>query len=124
MSMVDDMEARSPVLTTKDIILEMRGKLDKVGSDVSGVLIEQARVAAHLAAESNSSSERRSRMLEVQSGLITRLNEQRTDINILKEFKGEAVGAIKLAKWAMGASLLASLLLVVQFAMGLAGHPL
>jgi hypothetical protein len=63
-------------------------------------------------------------MLEVQSGLITRLNEQRTDINILKEFKGEAVGAIKLSKWAMGASLLASLLLVVQFAMGLAGHPL
>ena len=124
MSAGDDMEARSPVLTTKDIILEMRGKLENVGHDVGDIKVEQARVASHLLNEANASSERRSRMLEVQSGLVARLNEQRTDINILKEFKGEAIGAIKLARWAMGASLLASALLVIQFIMGLQGHSL
>ena len=117
-----DMRDASTVLTTKDVILEIRGDLKQVASDVAGIKIEQARVAAHLQAEQNIGTDRRQRMSEVQIGINTRMAAHDVEIGELKEFKTEAVGAIKLAKWAMGASLLASVLVIVEIIAGVTVH--
>ena len=104
------------VLTTKDVILEIRGDLKQVASDVAGIKIEQARVAVHLQAEQNIGTDRRQRMSEVQAQMNRRIDTSDVEIDELQTFKNEATGAIRLAKWAMGTSLLASLLLIIQFA--------
>ena len=104
------------VLTTRDVILEMRADLKKVADDVGTIKTEQARVAAHLQAEQNTGTERRQRMVEVQAQMNRRIDTSDVEIDELQTFKNEATGAIRLAKWAMGTSLLASLLLIIQFA--------
>ena len=104
------------VLTTRDVILEMRADLKKVADDVGGIKTEQARVAAHLQAEQNTGTERRQRMVEVQATMNRRNDITDGKVAELETFRNEAAGAIKLAKWAMGTSLLASLLLILQFA--------
>ena len=116
------MRAASVVLTTKDVILEIRGDLKQVASDVAGIKIEQARVAVHLQAEQNIGTDRRQRMSEVQAGINARLAGHDVELGELKEFKTEAVGAINLAKWAMGASLLASVLVIVEIIAGVTVH--
>ena len=79
-----DMRDASMVLTTKDVILEIRGDLKQVASDVAGIKIEQARVAVHLQAEQNIGTDRRQRMSEVQIGINTRLAAHDVEIGELK----------------------------------------
>lgn len=60
-------------------------------------------------------------MQRVADTITARLDSHEKAILELQRWRDEAAGAIRLARWALGASLLASVLIVLQIA-GLISH--
>lgn len=108
----EDIRGSSPLMTTKDVILEMRGDLKKVAADVIELKKEHALVATALNAERELVTERRARMNEARASIDDRLDNHEHEIKQLNSWRAEAEGALRLAKWALGASLLATILMI------------
>jgi len=106
--MADDVRGSAPLMTTKDLILEMRSDLKALASDVTE--IKQAQAV---------SGERRSTMFQRASDIDRRLDEHDGNFRTLFSWKDEASGAIGLVKWALGGSLIASGLVVVEIITGI-----
>ena len=62
------------------------------------------------------SVERRAFMQRAADAIAARLDSHEKAILDLQRWRDEAAGAIRLARWALGASLLASVLMVLQIA--------
>ena len=117
-----DIRGSAPIMTTKDVILEMRADLKTLAVDVSNIRREQSVVADHLTRDKDLTIERRSRMTEVQSAFTRRLDDHETSLDILHTWKSEAAGALALVRWALGASLLAAVLVVIEIILAVTGH--
>jgi hypothetical protein len=92
-------------ITQRDLLLEMRDDIRALRSAVDDVARDQAL-----------SVERRSAMQRVADTISARLDSHEKAILELQRWRDEAAGAIRLARWALGASLLASVLIVLQIA--------
>ena len=119
-----DIRGSAPIMTTKDVILEMRADLKALGGIVGDIKREQSVVADHLTRDKDLSIERRTRMNEVQAGFTRRLDDHDASLDVLHTWKSEASGALALVRWALGASLLAAVLVILQIITVVAGHPL
>lgn len=105
--MADDVRGSAPLLTTKDVILEMRHDLKALAVDVTEIKQSQA-----------VSGERRSTMFQRASDIDKRLDGHDDQIGSLEHWKDSASGALVLAKWALGGSLIASGLVVLEIVTG------
>ena len=92
-------------ITQRELLLEMREDLRALRSAVDAVAGDQAL-----------SVERRASMQRVADTITARLDSHEKAILDLQRWRDEAAGAIRLARWALGASLLASVLIVLQIA--------
>ncbi len=90
-------------LTQRDLLLEVRADLRNLTDKLDAVTREQAL-----------NQERRSAMSAKAALIETRLDEHDEAILDLRKWRDEAAGAMRLARWAFGSSLLASVLLVIQ----------
>ena len=84
--------------------MEMRDDIRALRSVVDSVARDQAL-----------SVERRASMQRVADTITARLDSHEKAI-LLQRWRDEAAGAIRLARWALGASLVASVLMVLQIA--------
>lgn len=91
--------------TQREILLELRDDVRALRSAVDAVARDQAL-----------SVERRAAMQRVADTITARLDSHEKAILDLQRWRDEAAGAIRLARWALGASLLASVLIVLQIA--------
>jgi hypothetical protein len=119
-----DIRGSAPIMTTKDVIMEMRTDLKKLGETVGDISREQSRVADHLTRDVDLSIERRTRMAEIQSVFTRRLDDHETSLDTLHTWKNQATGALALVRWALGASLLAAVLVIVEIVVAVTGHSL
>ena len=92
-------------ITQRELLMEMRDDIRALRSAVDAVARDQAL-----------SVERRASMQRVADAITARLNSHEQAILDLQRWRDEAAGAIRLARWALGASLLASVLIVHQVA--------
>ena len=92
-------------MTQRDLLMEMRGDIRALRSVVDSVALDQAL-----------SVERRASMQQVADTISARLDSHQKAILDLQRWRDEAAGAIRLARWALGASLVASVLMVLQIA--------
>ena len=98
-------EAGATGFTQRELLMEMRDEIRALRSAVDAVARDQAL-----------SVERRSTMQRVADMITARLDSHEKTILDLQRWRDEAAGAIRLARWALGASLLASVLIVLQVA--------
>jgi hypothetical protein len=117
-----DIRGSAPIMTTKDVILEMRSDIKSLGADVADIKREQSLVADHLTRDKDLTIERRNRMMEIQTGFSQRLDDHETQIDSFHKWKNEASGALALVRWALGASLLAAVLVVIEIGLAVTGH--
>lgn len=96
-------------ITQRELLLEMREEIRSLRRMLEDVAREQAITV-----------ERRSSMQTRAASIDLRLDTHEKAIAELQRWRDEAAGAIKLARWALGASLLASILLVFQIAAAVA----
>ena len=104
----DDVRGSAPLLTTKDLILEMRRDIKALASDVTDIKQSQA-----------ISGERRSTMFQRAADIDKRLSGHDDQIGNLERWRDEASGAMGLVKWALGGSLIASMLVVLEIVTGI-----
>ena len=97
-------------ITQRELLMEMRDEIRALRSVVDAVARDQAL-----------SVERRASMQRVADTITGRLDSHEKAILELQRWRDEAAGAIQLARWALGASLVASVLIVLQIA-GLISH--
>jgi hypothetical protein len=109
-----DIRGSAPIMTTKDVILEMRADLKSLGNIVGDIKREQSLVADHLTRDKDLNIERRNRMEGIQAGFTRRLDDHDLAFDALHTWKDQASGALALVRWALGASLLAAVLMVAQ----------
>ena len=92
-------------ITPRELLLELRDDVRALRSAVDAVARDQAL-----------SVERRASMQRVADSITARLDSHEKAILALQRWRDEAAGAIRLARWALGASLLAWVLIVLQIA--------
>lgn len=92
-------------ITQRELLMEMRDEIRALRAAVDAVARDQAL-----------SVERRSTMQRVADTISARLDSHEKAILELQRWHDEAAGAIRLARWALGASLVASVLMVLQIA--------
>ena len=92
-------------ITQRELLMEMRDDIRALRSVVDSVARDQAL-----------SVERRASMQRVADTITARLDSHEQAILDLQRWRDEAAGAIRLARWALGASLVASALMVLQIA--------
>lgn len=92
-------------ITQRELLMEMRDEIRALRAAVDAVARDQAL-----------SVERRSTMQRVADTISARLDSHEKAILELQRWRDEAAGAIRLARWALGASLVASVLMVLQIA--------
>jgi hypothetical protein len=94
-----------PGVTQRELLMEMRDDIRALRSAVASVARDQTL-----------SVERRASMQRVADTITARLDSHEKAILDLQRWRDEAAGAIRLARWALGASLVASALMVLQIA--------
>ena len=92
-------------ITQRELLMEMRDEIRALRSVVDAVARDQAL-----------SVERRASMQRLADTITSRLDSHEKAILELQRWRDEAAGAIRLARWALGASLVASVLIVLQIA--------
>ena len=92
-------------ITQRELLMEMRDDIRALRSVVDSVARDQAL-----------SVERRASMQRVADTITALLDSHEKAILDLQRWRDEAAGAIRLARWALGASLVASVLMVLQIA--------
>ena len=92
-------------ITQRELLMEMRDEIRALRSVVDSVARDQAL-----------SIERRSAMQRVAETITGRLDSHEKAVLELQRWRDDAAGAIRLARWALGASLVASVLIVLQIA--------
>lgn len=92
-------------ITQRELLMEMRDEMRALRAAVDAVARDQAL-----------SVERRSTMQRVADTISARLDSHEKAILELQRWRDEAAGAIRLARWALSASLVASVLMVLQIA--------
>jgi len=92
-------------ITQRELLMESRDDIRALRSVVDSVARDQAL-----------SVERRPSMQRVANTITARLDSHEKAILDLQRWRDEAAGAIRLARWALGASLVASVLMVLQIA--------
>lgn len=96
-------------ITQRELLLELRADIRAMSDKLDAVVREQA-----------VGGERRVAMQAKVAQVDARLDAHDAAIDELRRWRDEAAGAIRLARWALGASLLASILMVVQIASAIA----
>ena len=84
-------------ITQRELLMEMRDDIRALRAAVDAVARDQAL-----------SVERRAGMQRAADGINARLDSHEKAILDLQRWRDEAAGAIRLARWALGASLVAS----------------
>lgn len=92
-------------ITQRELLLEMRGDLKALREDITVVARDQA-----------IASDRRVTMQATANAIHARLDSHEKAIDDLQKWRDEAAGAMRLAKWALGASLVTSIGFMVQLA--------
>jgi len=92
-------------ITQRELLIEMRDDIRALRAVVDSVARDQAL-----------SVERRACIGRVADTITARLDSHEKAILDLQRWRDEAAGAIRLARWALGASLMASALMVLQIA--------
>ena len=90
-------------MTQRELLLEVRDDLKTLRGEIGIVAREQA-VAA----------DRRASMQATATAIHARLDSHEKAIDDLQKWRDEAAGAMRLARWALGTSLLATILMVAQ----------
>lgn len=105
--MTGDTEAMG--LTQRELLMEMRSEIRSLAAKIDSVARDQML-----------SAERRSAMSSKAALIETRLDEHDDAIADLRKSRDEVFAQIRLARWAFGSSLLASVLIVIQITVAIA----
>ena len=92
-------------ISGRELLLEMRAELRSLNDKIDVVMREQA-----------VGTERRAAMQAKVALVDAQLASHAQAIADLQKWRDEAAGALRLARWALGTSLLASVLLIIQLA--------
>jgi hypothetical protein len=92
-------------ITQRELLMEMRDDIRALRAVVDSVARDQVLSVERLAS-----------MQRVADTVNARLDSHEKAILDLQRWRDEAAGAIRLARWALGASLVASVLMVLQVA--------
>lgn len=115
--MAEDIRGSAPILSTKDVILEMRTDLKDAIRMINAIAVAQNVMATELTGVKITTAERR-------NVVDQRLETHDSLIDGLIAFRNETKGAVTLARWALGTSLLGALIIISQFFLALSGHPI
>lgn len=93
-------------ITQRELLLEMRTDLKNLREEIAVVARDQA-----------IATDRRATMQATANAIHARLDSHEKAIDDLQKWRDEAAGAIRLAKWALGASLVSSVGILIQIAL-------
>ena len=96
-------------ITQRELLLEMRADLKNLTTTVEAIAKDQALGV-----------ERRSHMQRTSDQIHARLEQHDRDIDELRRWRDRADGAMVLARWALGASLLSLIAVAAQIASSVA----
>lgn len=99
-------------ITQREMLLEMRSDLRALKESVEGIAKDQAL-----------SVERRANMQRTAESIAVRLDGHDRDIDELRRWRDRADGAMVLARWALGASLVSLVAVAVQLVSALSARP-
>lgn len=97
----EEVRGSSPIMSTKDVILEMRADIKRAGADLHELKLSHTVLLAGQPA-----------MFIAQKEIELRLASHDSALAELQVWRNEVMGALKLTRWALGASLLAAGLLI------------
>jgi len=90
-------------LTQRDLLLEMREDIRGLKSTVDAIARDQALGV-----------ERRANMQRSADGILSRLDQHDRELDDLRRWRDRADGAMVLARWALGASLVSLVVVAMQ----------
>ena len=96
-------------LTQRDLLLEMREDIRGLKASVDAIAQDQALGV-----------ERRASMQRSADNIFTRLDQHDRDLDDLRRWRDRADGAMVLARWALGASLISLVAVVMQIVASIA----
>jgi len=90
-------------ITQRELLLEMREDIRGLKATVDAIARDQALGV-----------ERRANMQRSADGIVTRLDEHERELDDLRRWRDRADGAMVLARWALGASLVSLVAVLLQ----------
>jgi hypothetical protein len=92
-------------ITQRELLLELREDIRGLKATVDAIARDQALGV-----------ERRANMQRSADGIVTRLDQHDRELDDLRRWRDRADGAMVLARWALGASLVSLIAVVLQIA--------
>jgi len=92
-------------ITQRELLLEMREDIRRLKATVDAIARDQALGV-----------ERRANMQRSADGIVSRLDQHDRELDDLRRWRDRADGAMVLARWALGASLVSLVAVVLQVA--------
>jgi hypothetical protein len=96
--------------TQRELLMEMREDIKGLKATVDVIAKDQALGV-----------ERRASMQRTRDDIVTRLDQHERDLDDLRRWRDRADGAVVLARWALGASLISLVVVTVQLVSAI-GH--
>lgn len=113
-------EDASVGITQRELLMELREDMRRLEAAVVSMAQEQSRLADSIAKEQELGAERRSAMRRQADAYGTRLDQHDRDLEDMRRWRDRADGAMVLARWALGASLISLVAVGLQVAAALA----
>lgn len=102
-------EAAAPGITQRELLLELREDIRGLRATVDAIARDQALGV-----------ERRASMQRSADGIVSRLDQHDRELDDLRRWRDRADGAMVLARWALGASLVSLVVVAMQVVAALA----
>lgn len=102
-------------ITQRELLMELREDVRFLREAVASMAREQGRLADSIKTEQDLGMERRVNMRRAADSLTARVDAHDTDLEELRRWRDRADGAMVLARWALGASLISLAGVVIQF---------
>jgi hypothetical protein len=101
-------------ITQRELLMELRDDVRRIEAAVTALTAEHARLADNIAKEQELGAERRAGMRRQADEMRSRIDDHDRQLDELRRWRDRADGAMILARWALGASLVSLAAVVLQ----------
>jgi hypothetical protein len=101
-------------ITQRELLMELREDVRYLREAMAAMAKEQARLADSIRQEQELGAERRTSMRRAADMLTSRVDDHERQLEELRRWRDRADGAMVLARWALGASIVSLVGVVLQ----------
>jgi hypothetical protein len=101
-------------ITQRELLMELREDVRRIEAAVVDLAAQQGRLADAIAKEQELGIERRAGMRRQADQIVMRLDDHDRQLDELRRWRDRADGAVVLARWALGASLISLVAVALQ----------